>query len=533
MQLVLQQVASGDRKAAALACAKELADETAERGLVEKLKKKYSELYRLQQVLGNEEVIAQARLLGKLALVKQLRKSSVRSKSGVAVVALMVRPLSCPFKCAYCPTSDLAAKSYTGYEPAALRARANDFDAFKQTQARLRQFEANGHETSKCELIVMGGTFNIQPLEYQRSFLKGMYDALNQKQSNSLEQAIEQNESALHRAVALTFETRPDCARPQQVSQLLEWGATRIELGVQSLDDEKLVKVKRGHGVKETVAATANCKNSFLKVCYHMMPGLFSTPEEDIEMFRQLFADTAYRPDMLKIYPTLVIPGTELHEWWLAGEYSPYDTAQAAEVIAEAKRFIPAYVRVMRVDRDIPSHQIAGGVKNLNLREYVARKCAEKGISCRCIRCRQAGISELKFGKKVNDDAVELRRLDYEASGGKEVFLSYEDAENDLLIAFLRLRLPDAESVFRTEITADTAGIRELRVYGEHVAVGEKLSRAEQHKGYGSKLLQEAERIGGEEWGCKKILVTSGVGVREYYAKKGYSREGAYMAKAF
>jgi elongator complex protein 3 len=501
------------------------------RNEIEALKKKHASAYGLAQVVGNDDLIAAAKALGMHELVPALRKGSVRSKSGVAVVAVMIRPVSCPYNCAYCPTSDIAAKSYTGHEPAALRARQNEFDAFRQAAARLRQFGDNGHETSKCEAIVMGGTFNVQPLEYQREFLKGLYDAFNEQKSDSLEQAIRQNETAPHRMVALTFETRPDCASPAQVSQLLEWGATRIELGVQSLSDEKLHKVRRGHGVSATVAATANCKDSFLKVCYHFMPGLFSSPQEDVAMFRRLFDEPEFRPDMLKIYPTLVIAGTELHDMWQRGEFTPYDTAVAAEVIAECKRYVPDYVRIMRVDRDIPTHQIAGGVKNLNLREYVAAKCIEKEIKCRCIRCRQAGISELKFGKKVDEGAVELKRLDYEASKGMEVFLSYEDVTNDLLVGFLRLRLPNADNVFRNEIDSTTAGVRELRVYGEHVAVGEKLIGAEQHHGYGKRLLLEAERIAKEEWDCGKVLVTSGVGVREYYYKRGYAREGAYVAK--
>ncbi len=529
----MELVVIDQRASAARACVKEIASlGKASKADVEALKKKHSATHQLPQVIGNEELIAASRQLGLQQLVPLLRKSPVRAKSGVAVVAVMIRPVSCPYNCAYCPTSDIAAKSYTGHEPAALRARQNEFDAYRQATARLRQFTDNGHETSKCEAIVMGGTFNVQPIEYQREFLKGLYDAFNEKESESLEQAIEFNETAPHRMVALTFETRPDCASPAQVSQLLDWGATRIELGVQSLDDSKLHKVRRGHGVQATIDATANCKDAFLKVCYHFMPGLYSTPKEDVAMFRRLFEEPQFRPDMLKIYPTLVIPGTELYGEWMKGNFEPYDTATAAEVIAECKRFVPEYVRIMRVDRDIPTHQIAGGVKNLNLREYVAEACKAKGISCRCIRCRQAGISELKFGKRVDETAVELKRMDYDASRGKEIFLSYEDVASDLLVGFLRLRLPNGENVFRQEIGPSTAGIRELRVYGEHVAVGEKLVGAEQHRGYGKKLLEEAERIAKQEWDCTKVLVTSGVGAREYYYKRGYAKEGAYMAKA-
>ena len=513
---------------------------------LEKLKRKYSRELGLAQLISNAQLIAQLKKgtgenglvsIGQKQMIAKLRKSAVRSMSGVSVVAIMLPPVSCPYTCAYCPTSKIAAKSYTGHEPAALRARQNGFDSGRQVTARLRQFEANGHLAEKCELIVMGGTFNSLVRDFQGEFVKGAYDAFNECGSESLQHAQQINESARHRDVALTFETRPDWASKPQVQELLQFGATRVELGVQSLDDQVLAKVKRGHGVKETIDATKNCKDAFLKVGYHIMPGLYSTPDNDEQTMKRLFEDERLRPDMLKIYPTLVIPGTELHQLWQKGEFEPYDEEQAAQAIARMKKHVPEYCRIMRVDRDIPTHQIAAGVMKTNLRELVEKKCKEMGVKCRCIRCREAGLAQHKRAAKIDFENAQLKIDKYDASGGMEYFLHYEDEQNDSLIAFLRLRKPSTfgveEKLEGNSITQNnlSMGIRELRVYGEQLSLGDhSVSNSPQHKSFGKKLMQQAEEIALAE-GANELLVTSGIGVREYYAKLGYQRKGTYMAK--
>lgn len=498
---------------------------------LEELKRKYSAQAGLQSVVSNKKLITEIKKesgnpasLSRL-LVQKLRKSAGRSMSGISVIAVMLPPVSCPYQCAYCPSSSIAAKSYTGYEPAALRARQNDFDAFKQVSARLKQFEDNGHDPQKCELIVMGGTFNTLSIEFQKFFVKRAFDAFNQASSATLEEALRLNENSARRVVAMTIETRPDWAGEEQVRHLMEMGMTRIELGVQSLDDEVLVRVKRGHGVREVVEATQNCKDAFLKVGYHMMPGLFSTTEKDVGMAKRLFEEPGFKPDMLKIYPTLVIPGTELHELWEKGNFQPYDEETAVEAIARIKQFVPEYCRIMRIDRDIPTPQIAAGVKKTNLRELVKRKCVELGINCRCIRCREVGLKQWKQNKKIDLTRAELKKLEYEASGGREVFIDFEIEEEDALVAFLRLRIP---SNFEEN---KVMGVRELRVYGEQVPIGQPaIESAAQHKSFGKKLMQEAEELARER-GAEELWVTSGVGVREYYRKRGYERKGVYMAK--
>ncbi len=441
-----------------------------------------------------------------------LRKKPSKTKSGVTPVAVMIEPQgSCKWGCYYCPFTGLAAKSYTGFEPAALRGRQAGFDPYLQASGRVKQFEGGGHPADKCEVIVMGGTFLEKDPAYKRSFIKGIYDGLNGYRAATLPESIAANERAAHRAIGLTIETRPDVC-VGHIDEMLSYGATRVELGVQHPDDRIYERINRGHGVREVVDSTRALKDSAFKVLYHLMPGLpGSGPGEDISMVRRLFDEPSYRPDMLKIYPTLVIGGTILAKWAEEGKYAPYTTEEAAEVISEFYRHIPKYVRVMRIQRDIPAGRIESGVKNSNLRELVEAKIRQKGIIPREIRYREVGLA-----RKDSPD-FRLERFDYEASGGKEVFLSFE-SEEGLVAAFIRLRLPEA----------GPALVRELHVYGAEAplyAQGEV-----QHRGFGARLLEEAERAAKEE-GREKILIISGVGVREYYRRHGYSLDGYYMAK--
>jgi elongator complex protein 3 len=460
--------------------------------------------------------------------VELLRIRPMRTISGVNVIAVMTKG-ECPGECIYCPRGENAPKSYTGREPAAMRAIQNEYDPFRQVCSRVRQLEEIGHRVSKCELIVMGGTFNSMPKEYQEWFVKRCFDAMNGFESATLEDAQLANEKAERRVVGLTIETRPDWAREREVDELLRYGITRVELGVQTLSDEVYKKVKRGHGIKEVVDATRVCKDSLLKVLYHMMPGLFAGKEEDVGYFRTLFEDERFRPDMLKIYPCLVMEGTKLHDLWRKGKFKPYSTEEAADVIADAMRFVPRYVRVMRVQRDIPSHLIADGVKKSNLRQIVEWKLAKEGRSCQCIRCREVGYRISRDGIKPDLRSVKLNRVEYDASGGREIFLSFDEMKHDALIGFLRMRIP-SERAHRKELKG-AGGIRELHVYGEMLPVGEKRVREFQHMNFGRRLLGEAERIAREEFGCRKLAVISGVGAKEYYFKLGYKRDGPYVLK--
>jgi len=358
--------------------------------------------------------------------------------------------------------------------------------------------------------------------------MKRAYDALNGREAASLREAIDANEHAPHRAIGVTFETRPDFGFEEHASEMLAMGGTQVELGVQCLSGRVYRKVSRGHTLNDVIRSTRALKDAGFKVLYHMMPGLFSTPKQDISYFRRLFSSPSFRPDMLKIYPALVVQGTGLYALWKEGKYRPYDTEEAAEVIAQATRFIPPYVRIMRIQRDIPSPLISAGVKNSNLRQIVERKLAERGERCRCIRCREIG-SLARKKSEIGELELELHRLDYAASGGREIFLSFEDEERGVLAAFLRLRLPGNPP--RNKAGARHSIVRELHVYGSEAAIGERSELKLQHRGLGRRLLCEAERITKDEWGLEGIAVISGPGARGYYRKFGYSLDGHYMAK--
>jgi elongator complex protein 3 len=475
----------------------------------------------LLKILGPED-----ETLRRLLTIK-----AARNLSGVAVIAAMSSPAPCPpqAKCIYCPGGVAfgSPKSYTGKEPAALRGSQNGYDSFREVRNRLDQLEEIGHSTGKAELIVMGGTFLSFDPAYQQCFVKGLYEGLNGARSSSLECAITANETAFRRCVGLTFETRPDCLGTREVDLLLGYGATRVEIGVQTLDNRVLRYVNRGHDVSQTAKAFKTAKDAGLKIVAHMMPGLpSSSVEKDLRSFRTLFEDERFRPDMLKIYPTLVVKSAPLFRLYEEGRYVPYTLEETVELIAKVKEMTPPWIRIMRVQRDIPAYMIEGGVKASNLRELAQRRLHEQGKRCRCIRCREVGIRSVS---PRGFDAFRLDLLKYAGSGGEDFFLSYVD-EDETIAGFARLRVPSPD-LARPEIGPSSAIVRELRVYGRLVDVGSRRADGWQHRGFGAKLMAEAERIARSELGLEEILVTSAVGTRGYYAKLGYSRKGPYMAK--
>jgi elongator complex protein 3 len=495
-----------------------------------------------------------------------------RSQSGISVIAAMTKPMKCPHgKCAYCPGGPGSEfgetpQSYTGREPATMRGMRAGFDPYIQVMNRLEQYVSAGHIPEKVELIVMGGTFPSFPEEYQKEFvgycLKAMNDfssifykkgkinldlfreffempsdiknpertekilkkLANIKGKLSLETEQEKNETSSIRCIAMCLETRPDFCFEPHINEMLSLGTTRVELGAQTVYDDILKKIERGHSVADTIRATALLKDSFLKVGYHMMPGLpGSSRGRDINAFREIFENPDFKPDNLKIYPCMVIKGTKLHEMWKKNEYAPLSAEFAADIITEAKKYIPEYCRVMRVQRDIPTKFTEAGVEMTNLRQYVGSMLKEKGIKCRCIRCREPKLSEPDF------ENIRIKKTEYKASKGTEIFISAEDSKKDLIFGFARLRIPDVP--FRKEILPESAGIRELHVYGKAVPIGERDESAGQHRGIGKMLMQEAEKTASEEFLRKHMYVISGIGAREYYKKLGYRRTGAYMEK--
>ena len=439
-------------------------------------------------------------------------------------VAVMGKPTGCPGECVYCPTFPDAPKSYTPESPAVLRAKLCNYDPRRQVEERLRVILNMGHPADKVELIIMGGTFLAYPKEYQYQFIKDCYDGLNGSESPSLEAAKQINEVADRRCVGLCIETRPDWCHDEEARMMLEFGTTRVELGVQTLDDDIYRLVKRGHSVTEVIRATKLLKDYGLKVYYHWMPGLpGSSPEHDLDLSRELFNNDNFRPDGLKLYPTLVVAGTELEAWYRDDRYQPYPMDEMVGLMIGIKTQVPGYVRIPRVMRDIPTKFIVAGCKDLALRSALKKRMEEIGVRCNCIRCREQG-HRLRDGWKVG--VPQLKRLDYEASGGKEVFLSFED-DDETLFGLLRMRT--GSSVVGI---GDSAMVRELHVFGSEVPLGEKLAGAAQHRGLGGELLKEAERIARDEFQARRIAIISGVGAREYFRSEwGYELDGAYMIK--
>jgi len=503
---------------------------------VNKAKMQIAAKYQLEKVPSNSEIIRMLKPEEKSRLLPLLRRKITRTISGVTVVAVMTKPYPCPQPepCAYCPGGPPfgVPQSYTGFEPAAMRGLQNEFDPYLQVRSRIDQLKAIGHSVDKVELIVMGGTFPATPLDYQAWFVERCLDAIAEKESANLDEVKRNAETGMIRNVGITVETRPDWAKETHVDHMLSMGVTRIELGVQNPNDEIYRLVGRTHGVKDVVEATRIMKDAGLKIVYHLMPGLpGSNLKADLEAFREVFMNSCFKPDMIKIYPCLVLKGTKAYEWYRKGEYEPYTSEEAVNLIVEIKKIVPSWVRIMRVQRDIPAGLIEAGVKRSNLRQLVHKKLREQGVRCGCIRCREVGHRMMVDEVKPNPDEVKILTTKYAASEGEEIFISAEDVENDVLIGYLRLRVP-SEKAHRPEVKDKSCSIvRELHVYGPLVPVGKRLAKAWQHKGYGGVLLGEAECITREDYGLRKILVLSALGTKEYYMRFGYGYDGVYMSK--
>ncbi|MGB9707973.1 MAG: tRNA uridine(34) 5-carboxymethylaminomethyl modification radical SAM/GNAT enzyme Elp3 [Candidatus Pacearchaeota archaeon] len=450
-------------------------------------------------------------------MVKQ--RKPTKTISGVTPIAVVIAPRKCKHgTCLYCPSLNVP-QSYTPKSPAIMRAMILNYDAFKQVQARLNAFKAMKHPTDKIELIIMGGTFLSYPKKYQHDFIKACYDALNPKKSKSLEEAKKINEKAKHRCVALCIETRPDVCGEEEIKRMLEFGCTRVELGVQAIDDKIYKLVKRGHIVNDVIEATRRLKDAGFKVGYHIMPGLPGSKfEKDIKMLKKLFQDERFRPDQLKIYPCQVIRGAELEKFYEKGKYHPYTNEELVNLLIEFKKQVPRYCRIMRLMREIPPEFLVAGTTRIDLRKVVAEEMSKRGLKCNCIRCREIGFALLK-GKSI-DKNLKLNKIEYKASKGKEIFLEIIN-KDDIIFGLIRLRIPDKSS---------TLLVRELHVYGPAVELFKKEKGKYQHIGLGKQLMREAEKIASQEK-CNKIKVISGVGVREYYRALGYKLEDSYMIK--
>lgn len=479
--------------------------------------------------------VAEGRRQPSLPLERILTLNGIRSQSGIATVTVITEPFACPGRCVYCPTEAHAPKSYLTNEPAVMRALRSNYEPYGQVMSRLQALDETGHPTDKIELIIKGGTWSFYPESYQQLFITQCFAAANEFVKNSskqtavsskampLETIQQKNETAACRIIGITIETRPDYVDAAEIRRLRELGVTRVELGVQSLDEQVLQLIVRDHGTAEVAAATRLLKDAGFKVAYHLMPNLpGASVQSDLESAQQLFFNPNYQPDTMKLYPCVVIETAELFDWWKKGRYIPYDDETLLNLLVAIKQLVPAYVRIERVIRDIPSTSISAGCTITNLREAVQQRMQARGLSCRCIRCRQ-----------VRDEAsgdFKLTRRDYAASEGEEIFLSFEEPTANRLACLLRLRIPSQQPAVFEELR-EAALIRELHTYGRHVPISKQQDDAVQHKGFGWQLLKEAERIAKEEFGKKRMAVIAGVGARAYYYRLGYALRSTYMLK--
>jgi len=459
----------------------------------------------------------------KLPNKNEIRKPT-KTLAGVTPIAVMLKPKKCAHGgCIYCPSLNVP-QSYMPLSPPVIRARMLNYDPYKQVQARLKAFNLMNHPTNKIELIVMGGTFLEYPLRYQNYFIKRCFDALNNYTSKNIQEAKKRNEKAIHRCVALCLETRPDTCTPLEIKRMLKFGCTRVELGVQILDDKIYRRVNRGHTVKDVIQATQRLKDSGFKIGYHIMLGLpGSNEKKDLKLFNKIFKDEEFKPDQLKIYPCQVIKGSKLEKIHKQGKYSPYPEEKIKKLIVKLLKLVPEYCRVMRIMREIPPIFLVAGTKRIDLRKDIEKELRKGKTKIKEIRFREIGFNQ----KKQINKKLTLKKTEYKA-GGKEFFLQFINKDN-ILFALLRARIP--EKPFLDELK-NSLIIRELHVYGKSIKIGEKgkTRQSTQHIGLGKKLMKEAEKIARKN-NLEKIAVISGVGVREYYKKLGYKLEGEYMVK--
>lgn len=486
--------------------------------------------FELKKFPRNTQILAAATDQEKNKLIKILRIKPIRSVSGVYIITVMPKPSPCPKDepCIYCPGGPGVGtpQSYTGNEPAGRRAIEHNFDPYKQVKSRINQFRIMGHDVDKVELIIFGGTITAYPKDYLEWFVTQCLNAMSDSKAKNIIDAQTAAENAVIRNSDITIETRPDYCKKPHIDLMLKLGVTRVELGVQTVYNDVYKFVNRGHTVDDVVKSTHTLKDAGFAVIYHMMPGLTGSDfNRDLEAFKTIFEDKNFKPDAIKIYPTLVMPNTKLYDLWKKKEYKPYSLQETVKLISEIKKQVPKWVRIQRIQRDIPVNLIAEGVKRGDLRVLVQKQLKKDGEKCNCIRCREVGHVQYKSNYSPNPENIKLIIDKYTASKGEEIFLSFEDTKSDVIIGLLRLRHSSKK---------DSMLVRELHIFGQTVLVGEKAEENQwQHKGWGERLMQEAEHISLEKYDTHKISVLSGIGTRNYYRRFGYTREGPYMIKNF
>lgn len=512
--------------------------------------------HNLYFIKAYQELVSEAVIPEDELILSFIQKRSVRTLSGVAPVTVLTKPYFCPGKCIYCPTDLRMPKSYLPSQPAAQRAYRQSFNPYTQVFVRLKALHMAGHDISKIELRIIGGSFSAYPRSYQKWFIKRCLLAMNEyallgedesafsyksvsKKSiygidelseirvkslfpkKKFDEIVFENEISNSKCIGINVETRPDLISVNELKYFRNLGVTKVEMGVQTLYDHVQIKTERGHLTKDVENAMQLLKDFGFKIGVHMMPNLpYQKPEEDKKMIFELFNSEKFKPDYLKIYPCVVVNRARLSKIYQKGEYKPYSDDVLLDILIDNLKNVPYFCRVDRIARDIPAGDIESGLKTSNIRQILESNLVKSGFAIQEIRFR-----EIKTDK-FEADNLKLLVRNYQASLGTEYFLSYEDIKNDKLIALLRLRFPS--KVYLNELRGASI-IREVHVYGKQVIVGKK-SNDNQHTGFGTKLIAEAEKISVQH-GYSKMAIIAGIGTRKYYEKKGYRLEGTYMIK--
>lgn len=515
-------------------------------------------------------------------LIHNVRMKPTRTISGVTTVTVLSKPFACPGKCIFCPNDIRMPKSYIATEPGAQRALHNRFSPYLQVYNRLQAYKNTGHPTEKIELLILGGTWSYYTEKYKIWFISECFRAMNdygigefrtedkpiqrsikeelQNDINEeirakvgdkpynqlivskeykakfgdnivpetdyswqdLEKLQDENSKGKCRCVGLVLETRSDVINEKEVFMLRKLGATKIQVGVQTLDDGISEMNERGETKAQVANAFSLLRSAGFKIHAHIMPNLYgATPDKDLEVYRELFQSPDFKPDELKIYPTSIIKNTGLYQKWTDGLYKPYTTAQLITLMAKMMQETPEYCRLTRIIRDIPSTEIEGGNLTTNLREAVEDRLKREKRANPNIRAR-----EIK-GKTVTLDDLSLDIIEYDTKIAREFFLQYITKDREIA-GFLRLSLPKDSKNPITEELNECAIIREVHVYGPSLELGKDSTGQAQHLGLGSKLIEKAKSIAKEK-DFSKLAVISSIGTREYYDKRDFKLGELYQ----
>ena len=472
-----------------------------------------------------EELCATGKMTFDSEMRTVLQMKPTRSQAGVTVVTVLTKPYPCPGKCIFCPTDVRMPKSYLHDEPGAQRAERHGFDPYSQTIARIRALEQIGHPAEKIELLILGGTWSSYTRQYQEWFVKRCFDAMNGVQAENLAEAQMINSEAQRRNVGLVVETRQDRIDQEELRWLRSLGVTKVQVGIQSLDEGILALNNRGHDVQATRDAFRLLRLAGFKIHGHWMANLLgATPESDVQDYARLWSDPAIRPDELKIYPCILVENAELYEYWQRGEYVPYTEEEVRDVLVDCMTQTPRWVRLNRVIRDFPTTHVVAGNKKANMRQIAQNKMRKEGLPLRDIRHREIRR------ERVSREDLHLRLVSYETVGTVEHFLSFETAD-ERIAGFLRLSFPDREQAHPLAELEDHAMIREVHVYGPALDLGEESRGEAQHMGLGTELVEKAKQMACEA-GYGYLAVISAIGTRNYYAKLGFELNGLYMTTA-